>query len=349
MDANIQEPPRLVSDLIDQPTMYWNRSLLHEAFLPMDYEIIENIPLSTRRQTVFWAWHYDRKGVFSVRSAYKLLVQTRENQTAWLDGTASSSNIKEEEKSWTDLWKVKVPSKLKVFLWRLARQSLPTADVFNHRNMATHSTCVVCGERDSWRHSLVECHQARSVWALAPEDLRDYVINLQEPHARAWLASVFKDLTKEESTRVVVTLWALWYARRTIIHEGEYQSPLSTHCFVERFLNDLNILSSERTVNPPSKVVGPKWIAPPEGWSKINVDAAMSKNSGHGALAAVARSSDGAFLGASVVVVQGISDPEVLEPLACREGLDLASDLLLTKVRVASDCLNVIKSLESAG
>jgi hypothetical protein len=50
-----------------------------------------------------------------------------------------------------------------------------------------------------------------------------------------------------------------------------------------------------------------------------------------------------------VVVVQGISDPEVLEALACREGLDLASDLLLTKVRVASDCLNVIKSLESAG
>jgi hypothetical protein len=115
MDANIQEPPRLVSDLIDQITMSWNRSLLHEAFLPMDYEIIENIPLSTRRQTDFWAWHYDRKGVFSVRSAYKLLVQTRENRTAWLNGTTSSSNIKEEEKSWTELWKVKVPSKLNFF------------------------------------------------------------------------------------------------------------------------------------------------------------------------------------------------------------------------------------------
>jgi hypothetical protein len=64
----------------------------------MDYEIIKNIPLRTRRQTDIWAWHYDRKGVFSVRSAYELLVQTRENRTAWLDGTISSSNIKEEEK-----------------------------------------------------------------------------------------------------------------------------------------------------------------------------------------------------------------------------------------------------------
>jgi hypothetical protein len=78
--------------------------------------------------------------------------------------------------------------------------------------------------------------------------------------------------------------------------------------------------------------------------SKINVDAAVSKNSSK-----VARSTEGGFLGASVVVVQGISDPKVLEALACREGLDLASDLLLTKFRVASDCLNMIKSLESEG
>jgi hypothetical protein len=101
--------------------MSWNRELLHAAFLPMDYNIVENITLSTWRQADFWAWHYDRKGMFTVKSAYKLLVQTRENRYAWLDGTASSSNIKEEERSWTDLWRIKVPSKLNVFLWRLAR------------------------------------------------------------------------------------------------------------------------------------------------------------------------------------------------------------------------------------
>jgi hypothetical protein len=134
------------------------------------------------------------------------------------------------------------------------------------------------------------------------------------------------------------------YTRRRIP-----KSVIHTHYFVERFLNDLNIFYHERIVTRTSKVVGPKWIAPPDGLSKINVDATVSKNSGQGALAAVARSTEGVFLGASVVVVQGISDPEVLEALACQEGLDLASDLLLTKFRVASDCLNVIKSLESAG
>jgi hypothetical protein len=83
MDAANQVPPQRVSDLIDQTSMSWNHELLHAAFLPMDYELIENIPLNTRQQRDFWAWHYERKRIFIVKSAYKLLVQTREKQTAW--------------------------------------------------------------------------------------------------------------------------------------------------------------------------------------------------------------------------------------------------------------------------
>jgi hypothetical protein len=42
--------------------------------------------------------------------------------------------------------------------------------------------------------------------------------------------------------------------------------------------------------------------------SNINVDVALSKNTSKGALAAVARSVKGTFLGALVVVVEGLSD-----------------------------------------
>jgi hypothetical protein len=78
--------------------------------------------------------------------------------------------------------------------------------------------------------------------------------------------------------------------------------------------------------------------------SKINVDAALSKITSKGALAAVARSAEGTLLGTSVVVVEGLTNPEVLEALVCKEGLSLAADLLLAMFRVASDCLNVTKS-----
>ena len=57
----------------------------------------------------------------------------------------------------------------------------------------------------------------------------------------------------------------------------------------------------------------PCWVRPPIGLAKINVDAAMSKNSGQAAAAAVARDEDGNYLGASVLVAAGQSDPEVME------------------------------------
>jgi hypothetical protein len=61
-------------------------------------------------------------------------VQVREN---YFDGNAGSSNVEVENKGWCILWKTKVPSKIRVFLWSLARQSFPTVDLLEHRNMSS--------------------------------------------------------------------------------------------------------------------------------------------------------------------------------------------------------------------
>jgi hypothetical protein len=39
---------------------------------------------------------------------------------------------------------------------------------------------------------------------------------------------------------MVVTLWAIWHARRKALHEGLFQSPLSTHSFIEKFISELD-------------------------------------------------------------------------------------------------------------
>jgi hypothetical protein len=48
-------------------------------------------------------------------------------------------------------------------------------------------------------------------------------------------------------------------------------------------------------------------------------DAAVSRMGSAGYLGAVSRSEDGLFLGASTLLVEGISDSSVLEVMACRE------------------------------
>jgi hypothetical protein len=59
-----ENPPQMVSELIDPMMAAWDNQKLQTYFLPMDAEIISNIPLCTRRQSDFWPWHYDKKGIF---------------------------------------------------------------------------------------------------------------------------------------------------------------------------------------------------------------------------------------------------------------------------------------------
>jgi ribonuclease HI len=80
--------------------------------------------------------------------------------------------------------------------------------------------------------------------------------------------------------------------------------------------------------------------------AKINVDASVGKKSIRGAVAAVARNKLGEFLGASATIFKGRTDAETLEALACREAVELARDLNLHRIRVATDCPNVVRSLE---
>lgn len=45
------------------------------------------------------------------------------------------------------------------------------------------------------------------------------------------------------------------------------------------------------------------------------------------------------------LVVPGVTEPSILEALACREGLALATDLYLPRVHVASDCQSVVNDI----
>ena len=86
-----------------------------------------------------------KEGIFSVRSAYRMLVVHKERVTPYLENTAGRSDLRSEENERKSFWQVKVPSKIHVLLWRLAHHSLTTGDVLHHRNMATQSTCAICG------------------------------------------------------------------------------------------------------------------------------------------------------------------------------------------------------------
>jgi ribonuclease HI len=120
---------------------------------------------------------------------------------------------------------------------------------------------------------------------------------------------------------------------------------LSTHAFIDKFVSELGETTTVRTRERQLGHPATRWILLTGNLAKINVDAAVSKNSGQASMAAIARDSEGNFITVSTVVSYGITEPETMEAMACREGLLLATGALLSKVRVASDYSSVVRSI----
>lgn len=76
-----------VSDLI-QPSGGWNMDLLRWHFLAIDVDEIVKIKPSMRNREDFIAWHPDKHGSFTVRSAYRLALD--EQLRAQGSGASSS-------------------------------------------------------------------------------------------------------------------------------------------------------------------------------------------------------------------------------------------------------------------
>ena len=121
-----------------------------------------------------------------------------------------------------------------MFLWRLARVSLPSEDVWKHCNMCVSFACSLCGAEDSWKHSNLECSMSQCVWVLVDGDLLQQMMATNEPNPYSWLFSMFESVSHEQLVHLVVTLWAIWMARRKVIHDSIFQTPFAMHEFVNR-------------------------------------------------------------------------------------------------------------------
>ncbi|XP_043811002.1 uncharacterized protein LOC122723283 [Manihot esculenta] len=111
------EPHLCVCDLFEGNGRVWNIAFLMKLFSPRDFRAIISIPISITNKEDSFLWHFDKRGVYTVKSAYFMYMD--------LLGR-SSFNVGGE--LWTSLWNVSVPPKVKNFCWRVCRNILPTKD-----------------------------------------------------------------------------------------------------------------------------------------------------------------------------------------------------------------------------
>lgn len=151
-----------VSVLIDEDTKQWNRDLIFRVFNPFEAQQIVNIPVSRRLPVDRLVWHFEKNGLYSVKSAYHLLKNDNSRNIA---ESSNSSNLP----FWKAIWKIKAPNSVRNFIWRLARDILPTRSRLERKGIILDTQCPLCCKNsETSSHLFMHCDMAKLVWFSSP-------------------------------------------------------------------------------------------------------------------------------------------------------------------------------------
>ncbi|KAA3466682.1 reverse transcriptase [Gossypium australe] len=148
-----------VAELIDSQSRKWNKEVIRHTFAADEADRILRIPLAKVPHEDFRAWSGEQSGEFLVKSAYKLLQS--------FDPRAYAvQNVYKE--FYRKLWKL--PTKVKIFVWKVSWNYLPTRVNLFHKKLLADASCPRCGlATETVDHLLRECPLSVAVWSYIPD------------------------------------------------------------------------------------------------------------------------------------------------------------------------------------
>lgn len=323
-------------------------------FHSLDVEDIIKIKIP-RSEEDFVAWHYERTGCFSFRSANRLGIDLRDAKAV----AGSSARPNGERPIWKKLWKLPIPQKVKVFAWRVAHNGLATQANKIARKIAVISACALCGDVEDVHHAVIQCPHARDLrlamrgkWAIPTEE------DLHHP-GHEWLLHLIDKYDAEVMGRLVLILWRACYIRNELAHTTRKLSITASVGFLMNYWESLCAVRQQpgldakgkRPVNFPHAPVDAdqctklnRWEAPGAGIIKVNVDGAFA-DEGSAGYGVVIRDEKEDVLLSAWGIISNATNAEEVELIACQEGAKLAARWVQNPTILESDCLAAINLL----
>ncbi|XP_075503964.1 uncharacterized protein LOC142541290 [Primulina tabacum] len=274
----------------------WDFDLLCSVVPPSIAETITLIPIASGEPDSA-IWVHSSDGVFSLKSAWEL-VRLRDQV----------SDI------FTPCWGSWLRPTMSFFLWRFWHQWLPVDDVLQRRGFELASKCQCCEMPETFTHIFIDSPLARSVWHYfgavfhvcipLTSDFRLF-LSAWKRHP-GWTP---RGHVKEFLPFIV--LWFLWTARNDAKHRHLH---ISAETVKSQILSYLRLAHAASTVKPmhwrgvlqaaramgifvqlrrARKLTIVRWLRPPFGCFKLNVDGSSRGSPGDSTVGGVVRDSSG--------------------------------------------------------
>ncbi|XVE66298.1 hypothetical protein DITRI_Ditri08aG0069500 [Diplodiscus trichospermus] len=201
--------------------------------------LIKSIPLPRFVAKDHLIWHFTKSGRYSFKSGYNMLKDVSGLQSLKVDG------------NWQHIWNLKVPPKVRHFMWQVGRNCLPTRD-----NLLGHG---------------IECWTEINLL----DKVNDYASHVESFTDRFF--QMLNGLADAETSKFTMMLWALWKHRNDILwrQKDKGVNSIISHAFgllcdwlkaKEVLEVDKHVLSNEQKCDlwhcPPQQMSNVMWILP---------------------------------------------------------------------------------------
>ncbi|KAK0583899.1 hypothetical protein LWI29_004741 [Acer saccharum] len=189
------------------------------------------------------------------------------------DAGVSNSNYFSSSYSlwWKSLWKLNLPTKIKLFVWRACNNLLPTNEMLALRRVPVCKACPLYNfHSESILHSLWCC-----------QVLNQFVVN-------------------EDLGLLCVCFWKSWSLRNAAFHGSPVDKEMEVVSWARLFISEYHdACELKDRLSSLIPVRNPIWIPPDPRCFKINCDAAINMADRTVGFVVVIRNSEGLVMAAS--------------------------------------------------
>lgn len=327
-----------VASLMKTGERVWDTEVIQDLFVARDQMLILGIPLSHSHEEDSRYWSGEDNGFYTVKSAYNL-IQTLNGR--W-DPNANSG-------FWRKLWNLKIPPKVKDFLWRACSGYLPTRMALQQKHVPILTHCPMCNNNEeTTMHCLARCNFAQ---ACICEAGFGNTLDSSEDF-EGWLNVTLSSYSRLEAAELVMSLWSIWKARNMVVWHGTYLHIDEVVRTATITLDQWRDAQAKNFV--PSSVIMQSldgkehWMKPERNTIKVNVDAAIFKEENSYGFGYVARDHTGRVLGARAASYPGVISAELAEAIGCKEALSWIKSKQWGKTYLETDCSKVVQAIHSS-
>ncbi|PNY14146.1 ribonuclease H, partial [Trifolium pratense] len=262
--SNLHVHDQKVSSLIDSGTGQWDIEGIQTNFNDRDAREVLKIPLLPQGAQYEIIWRYDKKGMHSVKSAYRVCVDIMIDRSEWrING------------EWNKLRALAIPPKVKHFMWRLGRDCLPS------RQRLSSKDSIAC-----WRQ--------QKLWSQLEQQM------LLADGFKEFFTNILQRFHEDQLIAFAMTAWSLWRKRNMHLWENKIETIMQV---VHRANNTIQAWRQAKlnNTNRPHQSQHDQrvpWQTPPPSYLKCNIDAAVFSHDNKVSLGACLRDEKGVFVAA---------------------------------------------------